>query len=59
MLADEPTANLDEENATLVTDALRQANRDANATVIIVSHREESLGHGSRWLRLVEGRLVS
>jgi ABC-type lipoprotein export system ATPase subunit len=38
LLADEPTASLDEDNSRLVHDTFRMANRDFGTTVIIASH---------------------
>ncbi len=58
VLADEPTANLDEDNAAVVIDALWQANQDAGASVLIVSHQGESLARTTRRLRMAEGRIV-
>ena len=58
VLADEPTANLDEENARLVVDALWQASHDHGATVLMVSHQGGSFDRASRTLRVEDGRLA-
>ena len=51
LLADEPTANLDWENASKVMELFKQVNRDFRTTIIIVSH-------DPRILRFVDRRLI-
>ncbi len=59
ILADEPTANLDEASARLVLDALLQANRERGATLVVVSHQADLLPPGARVLAMEEGRVKS
>lgn len=59
VLADEPTANLDEANAQAVLDTLRHANRNAGATVLLVAHDRGALEGVQRVLHLANGRLVA
>ena len=59
LLADEPTGNLDRNNATEVLDLLRQVNRDLGTTVILVTHDEESASrYADRLVRLRDGKLL-
>ncbi|PRC93687.1 cell division ATP-binding protein FtsE [Solimicrobium silvestre] len=55
ILADEPTAYLDRDNATQVMNAL-QAFQAAGVTCIISSHDEEFLGSASRVIYLNQGK---
>ena len=57
ILADEPTGNLDEENATLIMAELWARARSGRSGVMVVSHRPELLVEADRRLALVDGRL--
>ena len=57
ILADEPTGNLDEENATLIMAELWARARSGRSAVMVVSHRPELLAEADRRLALVDGRL--
>ncbi len=57
ILADEPTGNLDPENAARVFQRLA-AYRQAGGTVIVVTHGLDAAPHASRVLRLESGRIV-
>jgi len=59
VLADEPTANLDPDNASVVMNAIHRANRERGATVLIVAHDADALVGATRTLRLDAGRLVA
>ncbi|RLG76571.1 MAG: hypothetical protein DRO12_04240 [Thermoprotei archaeon] len=48
LLADEPTANLDQENAIKVLELFKQVNRDFGTTIIIVSHDPKVLDYVDR-----------
>ena len=50
VLADEPTANLDSENATDVLDLLFEQANEIDATVVAVTHADESLSRFPRVL---------
>jgi ABC-type lipoprotein export system ATPase subunit len=56
VLADEPTGNLDDDNARVILDALRARARAGTATVI-VSHRTDILDIADARYRLAGGRL--
>lgn len=58
ILADEPTANLDRANATLVLDALRSFHA-VGVTCLISTHDETVLGSASRVIHLQQGHLLA
>ena len=58
ILADEPTGNLDPENAALVFRRL-VAYRQGGGTVLVVTHGADAAPHATRVLSLQAGRLVS
>src|SRR5262245_25465478 len=59
LLADEPTGNLDHRTATEVVSVMRQVNREAGTTVVMVTHDEELAGRfADRTVRLRDGRLL-
>jgi len=58
VLADEPTANLDEANAAVVLSALRRARDERGATVLLVAHQSDVLQGVTRTIRLKHGRLA-
>jgi ABC-type lipoprotein export system ATPase subunit len=57
ILADEPTAQLDAENARSIATLLRKVNRDMGTTVIMATHSDEVSAVADRVLRLNNGRL--
>jgi putative ABC transport system ATP-binding protein len=57
VLADEPTANLDTENATELIDIMRGLNRDLGLTFLFSTHDRRLLDHVTRVLPLRDGRL--
>ncbi|HDN75606.1 MAG TPA: ABC transporter ATP-binding protein [Acidilobales archaeon] len=57
LLADEPTANLDWENAVKVAELFRKISRDFKTTIIIVTHDPRLLDFMDRSLSLVSGTL--
>jgi ABC-type lipoprotein export system ATPase subunit len=58
LLADEPTASLDRENGTRVTDLLLGLAQKAGASVLVVTHDSAVLGRVGTVYRLEAGRLV-
>ena len=58
ILADEPTGNLDPENAAEVIRHLAEFHR-AGGTVVLVPHGAAADAHADRTLRLEQGRLVA
>jgi putative ABC transport system ATP-binding protein len=59
VLGDEPTGNLDFTTGKLVLAALRQANREEGAAVVLVTHNQPLAAIADRVLQLRDGRIVS
>ncbi len=59
LFADEPTGNLDEENAQQVTELLFEMNRQEKTTLILVTHNLELAQKTERILRMKGGKLIS
>jgi putative ABC transport system ATP-binding protein len=59
LFADEPTGNLDEEASANVENLLFELNREAQTTLILVTHNLELAGKTQRILSLKGGRVVS
>jgi len=57
LFADEPTGNLDAETGAGIEDLLFAFNREAGATLVLVTHDLELAGRTSRSLRMQGGRL--
>jgi ABC-type lipoprotein export system ATPase subunit len=58
VLADEPTAELDEENETLVLDALRRLRDDHGSTVVTVTHSPRVAEAVDRVVEIRDGRVA-
>jgi ABC-type lipoprotein export system ATPase subunit len=58
ILADEPTGNLDAENAAVLLDELRARARSGRSAVLLVTHSAELARAADRTLTLVEGQLA-
>ena len=57
--ADEPTGDLDSENAAEITQLMRHLNRERGLTFLIVTHDPE-VGHSTdRLVHMVDGRIIS
>ena len=59
VLADEPTAALDQDTARAVMDLLKRLNRDRGITFIFSTHDPRILAAAHRVVRLADGRIVS
>ena len=59
VLADEPSGNLDTENADAVFDLMRKVNVEARTTFLIVTHDPRLAQRCDRIVELVDGRIVS
>jgi putative ABC transport system ATP-binding protein len=57
VLADEPTGNLDDDNAEAVLDVLETVTRDAGRTLLVVTHSDRIVERADRVLELRHGRL--
>jgi ABC-type lipoprotein export system ATPase subunit len=58
ILADEPTGNLDEENAAVLLAELRARARDGHSAVLLVTHSAELARTADRVLTLANGQLA-
>jgi len=57
--ADEPTGDLDSENAAEITDLMRHLNRERGLTFLIVTH-DSQVGHkADRLVRMRDGQVVA
>jgi ABC-type lipoprotein export system ATPase subunit len=59
LLADEPTASLDEESAAELLALLTTLRDEHGMTILLVSHDPLAAGHATRVMQLRDGRLVS
>jgi putative ABC transport system ATP-binding protein len=59
LFADEPTGNLDDENATQVTDLLFEMNRQEKTTLVLVTHNLELAEKTQRILQMKGAKLVN
>ena len=59
LLADEPTGELDSENAGGVLDLLRIASRERGKTVLLVSHDPQAARTADATVDMADGRIVS
>jgi putative ABC transport system ATP-binding protein len=58
LFADEPTGNLDEENAVHITELLFDMNKELGTTLVLVTHNFELARKTQRILRMKGGRVV-
>jgi putative ABC transport system ATP-binding protein len=59
LFADEPTGNLDEETAGIITQLIFQINKESETTLVLVTHNETLANQTNRILKLKGGELVS
>ena len=57
VIADEPTANLDSENAHLIIDLMRELNKKEQTTFLFSTHDQRLLDRVKRLVRLEDGRI--
>ena len=59
VLADEPTAALDEESGRIVVELLKERAQQENVTVLIVTHDNRILDSADRIVSMMDGRIAS
>jgi putative ABC transport system ATP-binding protein len=59
LLADEPTGNLDSENAAHVLDLIVRLRREQNITLVLVTHDPGIAGQAGRVISMRDGQIVS
>ena len=59
LLADEPTGNLDSENAHLILDLIIRLHRENNMTLVLVTHDMTIAQRAQRTIQMMDGRIVS
>ena len=58
IIADEPTANLDSENSTMIIELMRKMNRSKGVTFVFATHDPRLLEHVDRKVLLRDGLIV-
>lgn len=58
ILADEPTANLDSENAETLMDLMRRLHNEYNMTFLFATHDARVMRHAERVITLEDGRVL-
>lgn len=58
ILADEPTGNLDSENAENVIKILRQINEEFKSTILIITHDVEIANMADRIIKISDGKVL-
>ncbi|MHA1447792.1 MAG: ABC transporter ATP-binding protein [Candidatus Hodarchaeales archaeon] len=58
IIADEPTGDLDTENARSILGLLYEVNREEKKTIIMVTHDESLISEESRVIQLVDGKII-
>lgn len=59
LLADEPTGNLDSENAHAVLDLITRLQQEHGRTMVLITHDPTIAGRAGRILRMKDGQIVS
>lgn len=57
LLADEPTGNLDSKTGESILLLLRQINREASCTIVMVTHSREAAAYGDRTIFFRDGKV--
>ena len=57
VLADEPTANLDSENAHSILRTMKKLNKDLGTTFLFSTHDEKVMGYLERLIHLKDGKI--
>lgn len=58
ILADEPTGNLDTYNSSQIMELFQKIHRDANKTIIMITHNPELAKQADRVIEIADGRII-
>ncbi len=58
LLADEPTGNLDSENAAAVLKLMKDLNKRLGQTILMITHDAEAASYADRIVRMRDGRIM-
>jgi len=58
LLADEPTGNLDSENATSLLEIFRRMNRQEHQTIVMITHSPDAAAAADRIVQMKDGKLL-
>ena len=58
VLADEPTGNLDSENAAALLEIFRTVNRQEHQTIVMITHSAQAAAAADRIVRMTDGVLI-
>jgi len=58
LLADEPTGNLDSQNAVAVLDLLKDLNERLRQTILLITHDQDAASYSSRRIHMRDGQVV-
>ncbi len=59
LLADEPTGNLDSENASQILSIFRDLNRERRQTIVMITHNREAAAQAHRIIQMKDGHILS
>jgi len=58
LLADEPTGNLDSENAEALLELFCQMNRQENQTIVMITHSADAAAYADRIVHMKDGKII-
>jgi len=59
IFTDEPTGNLDIKNSLAIMELFQKLNQELHKTIVLVTHNEDLIQYGTRYLRLVDGVIIN
>ena len=59
LLADEPTGNLDSENAHQILDLIISLHREQNMTLVLITHDPSIAARATRIIQMMDGKILS
>ncbi|MDF2700716.1 MAG: hypothetical protein K0Q49_2279 [Haloplasmataceae bacterium] len=59
IFADEPTGNLDNKNSLVIMELFKRLNQELKKTIVLVTHNEEMIRFGTRYLKLTDGVVLA